>query len=194
MTYWINAPTALTSDQTIHAGITRHRLQDNLRVVCEQSGYNHDITIRDLPAIAITTVDDDTWAWIAGLTPFPIPIWRSQNGGWRAYTFSVLAEAQSTDITLRIHLLKEKTSPPIDATTGDVIVAGGVTTAFEDVVIGAGGFARVAGSVTPTEYDTARVGPVTLERAWVHLAAWVTGAPGGDDELYIRAIHVKEGA
>jgi hypothetical protein len=194
MTYWINTPVTLAADRTIHAGITRYWLQDNLRTVMEQSGYNHDVTIRDLPTTAITTVDDDTWAWVTGLTPFPIPIWHAQGGGWRTYTFDVLSKSQSTDITLRVHLLKQKTSPPIDSVTGDVIVDGGVTSAYADLTITAAAWARHDGTITIGDADQASVGPVTLDQVWVHLAAWVTGAPGGDDELYLHAFHIAEGA
>jgi hypothetical protein len=142
----------------------------------------------------VATVDDDTWAWVTSIPPFPIPIWRSQSGSWRAYTVSVLGQSQSTDITLRVHLLAQSTSPPINATTGDVIVDGRVTASYKDLTITSAAFARQVNSITIEEADTKRVGGSHLDQVWVHLAAWVTGAPGGDDELYLRAIHFSEGA
>jgi hypothetical protein len=157
--------------------------------VAENSGYDYDITIRDLPSSSSV---NNTWEWLAEIDPFPLPVWRNHgNSAWRSYQFDILAEsATANDIQLRVFLLANRTHPAIDAATGDVSVVGGVSTSFKEFTIGAA-LTRYSDTVNFTTADSASVRAVTMDQVWVHLAAYEATAPGGDD-LEIHALNVKE--
>jgi len=190
-TYWICSELSHPADSTVHAGKTRIALQNNLRCVAENSGYNYDITVRDMP---LSESINNTWDWLAEIEPLPIPVWRNHgNSAWREYTFDILAEsATANDIKLRVFLLKNRSHPAIDAATGDVAVSGGTTWSYKELTIAAA-LTRYEATITFDISDSVSASHVSLDQVWVHLAAYEPTAPGGDN-LIIHAMNVKESA
>lgn len=188
-TYWKASELTHPADSAVHAGKTRITLQDNLRCVAENSGYDYDVCIRDMPLSESVT---DSWAWLSDIDAFPIPVWRNQgNTAWRSYAFEILGESTTalTNITLRVFILKNKSHPTIDATTGDVSVVGGVTTSYKDIVMPPG-LARRSDTVNMTDADWASSRGVSVDIAWVHIAGYTAAVGGADLEVY--AMNIKE--
>ncbi len=128
------------ADISIHGGMTRVLLQDNLTHCYEQSGY--DLDTPPINATAISYSAGISWGWVTDYFPHAIPIYPKQGSGYRTYTIGLHVYSAVAG-NLKVYLTQHPTSYPIDAYTGavegftswgDYIVASGVESYVEDTI------------------------------------------------------------
>jgi hypothetical protein len=119
------------ADISLHAGITRKHLQDNLLHCYEQSGY--DLDTPPINATAITFAATTSWSWANDYLPHAIPIYPKQGDGFRTYTIG-LHMYSAVEGSLRVYLTQHPTALTLDSTNGEV----GGYTSYGDYLVSAG--------------------------------------------------------
>lgn len=181
---WTNSPTAWPVDAPVHAGICRAVLQDNLQCVYENSGYFYDLASTEASWYAGTIWD--TWIWYEAWRAIPIPVYRSQSGGWRSYTIEAELRYSVAPGGVGIYLLPTQARPLLNSVTG--AVEGCSSYKFYNVTTT---LTRISQKISLDRVGAEVVAGYQIPVVWIHIAG-NSGAAGGHT-LSVGGLSVEEG-
>lgn len=192
MAEWTDWPTAaFADDRTVHAGVTRAYIHDNLEVAYEESGFDLDTWTSNDPNGGISYLLHDsilTYEIFAEWVPLPIPVSPARGGGWRQLGLDVEVEMENgaTKAYFRFFLHTTPATPAISATTGEAEGAEGATITTTSLV-----WERQQAVIDiPQDVAVIRCDDGVLSpMVWLHLSSKVDNAT---HEARVRSVHLYE--
>jgi hypothetical protein len=191
MADWTDWPAAtFVADRTIHAGITRLYLQENLQVAYDESGYDIEVWNSNDPAKNAYHQHDSiaTYEVFAEWTPIQVPITPKLGGGWRSILIDaeIRMENGATKAFFAFFAHRLPTTPAISATTGLPDGCTSTTVSTTSLV-----WERVSNTLAiPDDVAVIRCRDgVSSPMIWIHLASKVTTAT---HYAQLRSVHISE--